>query len=573
MGIKGLLGFLKSSQTPSHVEEFSGKTLGVDGYVWLHKGVFTCAHELAMQKDTDKYIKYAVHQALMLQYYGVKPIIVFDGGPLPCKAPTEQKRKERREEAFRFAKQLWDEGKKGQAFAQFSHCVDVTPEMAAKVIAALKEHGISSIVAPYEADSQLVYLEKERIIDGIITEDSDMLVFGAKQVLFKMDSFGNCVKIQREDLFKKQEVDLRLLSDEKFRHMSIFSGCDYTDGIAGMGLKTALRYILRYHDPRAAIRAMRLDKSLKVPIAFEKEFLLADLAFMHQRVYCPKLKRIVHLSPTTREMTPEEDSYIGPFIEDQIAIAIAEGRFDPVTKIAFTAKNPLTDNSFHQQENNSESTKRKGITKTDISTFFMGTRPPNKRPKKISSMGCIPSQEKPLDKFVTPQKQEPLATVKESENENNHIKTPQQELPSPTKTSSEPRQFGKSLSDISHLVRKSENIAPFSAPGGSSKYFSQKKPDEKHIINEASQKDEKENISITSPSPAPKSWFSSFSYKSSAMSRPSTPLSKIGQDALNRRTGRSLPLQSKSTVSSKPSSPSLPERPKGVLSLQHYKFR
>ncbi|EPX70482.1 exonuclease I Exo1 [Schizosaccharomyces octosporus yFS286] len=572
MGIKGLLGFLKSSQTPSHVEEFSGKTLGVDGYVWLHKGVFTCAHELALQKDTDKYIKYAVHQALMLQYYGVKPIIVFDGGPLPCKAPTEQKRKERREEAFKYAKQLWDEGKKSQAFAQFSHCVDVTPEMAAKVIAALKEHGILSIVAPYEADSQLVYLEKEKIIDGIITEDSDMLVFGAKRVLFKMDSFGNCVKIQREDLFKKQEVDLRLLSDEKFRHMSILSGCDYTDGIAGMGLKTALRYILRYQDPRAAIRAMRLDKSLKVPIAFEKEFLLADLAFLHQRVYCPKLKRLVHLSPITREMTPEEDSYIGPDIEDQLAIAIAEGRLDPVTKIAFTTKDSLTNNGLHQQESNAESTKRKGITKTDISTFFMGTRPPNKRPKRISSMNCIPSQEKPSNKFITPQKQQLLVTVQNNENEVDHVISPQKESLSQTKTSSEPRRFEKSLSDVSHLVRKTENIPPFSAPGGTSKYFSQKKPDKVSDDNEKSENIEKENVSNTSPSPAPKNWFSSFSYNSAA-SRPTTPLGKIGQDALKRRPGRSLPLLSKSTMSSKPSSHSLTERPKGVLSLQHYKFR
>ncbi|EPY51638.1 exonuclease I Exo1 [Schizosaccharomyces cryophilus OY26] len=573
MGIKGLLGFLKSSQTPSHVEEFSGKTLGVDGYVWLHKGVFTCAHELAFQKDTDKYIKYAIHQALMLQYYGVKPIVVFDGGPLPCKAPTEQKRKERREEAFKFAKKLWDEGKRSQAFTQFSHCVDVTPEMAAKLIAALKEHGISSIVAPYEADSQLVYLEKEKVIDGIITEDSDMLVFGAKRVLFKMDGFGNCVQIQREDLFKKQEVDLRMLSDEKFRHMSIFSGCDYTDGIAGMGLKTALRYIIRYPDPRAAIRAMRLDKSLKVPIAFEKEFLLADLAFQHQRVYCPKLKRIVHMSPISRELSPEEDAYIGPFIEDQIAIAIAEGRFDPVTKSAFTEKNTMTNFNSPRKENYTESTKRKGITKTDISTFFMGTRPPNKRPKKIASMTCIPSQERPMDKFLPSQKQESVDSLTKGEGGNEQMKTPQREPLSSVNTASEPRRFDKSLSDVSHLVRKSENIPPFTAPGGCSKYFAQKQPDEKNVINERSLKDEKENISIASPSPAPKSWFSSFSYETSTTPRPSTPLSKIGQNALNRKAKRSFSLQSPSTVSSKPSSTSLPERPKGVLSLQHYKFR
>jgi exonuclease-1 len=37
-------------------------------------------------------------------------------------------------------------------------------------------------VAPYEADAQLYYLEREGYVDGIITEDSDLLVFGCKQV-------------------------------------------------------------------------------------------------------------------------------------------------------------------------------------------------------------------------------------------------------------------------------------------------------------------------------------------------------------------------------------------------------
>lgn len=40
------------------------------------------------------------------------------------------------------------------------------------------------VVAPYEADAQLAYLEKKGIIDGILTEDSDLLVFGCKRVRY-----------------------------------------------------------------------------------------------------------------------------------------------------------------------------------------------------------------------------------------------------------------------------------------------------------------------------------------------------------------------------------------------------
>ena len=45
-----------------------------------------------------------------------------------------------------------------------------------------KAEQVPYVVAPYEADAQLAYLEKEGIVDGIITEDSDLLVFGCKNV-------------------------------------------------------------------------------------------------------------------------------------------------------------------------------------------------------------------------------------------------------------------------------------------------------------------------------------------------------------------------------------------------------
>ena len=41
-------------------------------------------------------------------------------------------------------------------------------------------------MAPYEADAQLAYLSKEGVVDLIITEDSDLVVFGCRKV--RMDS-------------------------------------------------------------------------------------------------------------------------------------------------------------------------------------------------------------------------------------------------------------------------------------------------------------------------------------------------------------------------------------------------
>lgn len=44
------------------------------------------------------------------------------------------------------------------------------------------QKGIPYIVAPYEADAQLAFLVSEGYADFAITEDSDLLVYGCKEV-------------------------------------------------------------------------------------------------------------------------------------------------------------------------------------------------------------------------------------------------------------------------------------------------------------------------------------------------------------------------------------------------------
>lgn len=82
---------------------------------------------------------------------------------------------------------------------------------------ALKAEDVSYVVAPYEADAQLAYLEKKGHIDGIITEDSDLLVFGCRKVLFKLDSDGKCMEIKRENFTMCREVSFSGWTDKEFR--------------------------------------------------------------------------------------------------------------------------------------------------------------------------------------------------------------------------------------------------------------------------------------------------------------------------------------------------------------------
>jgi len=331
MGISGLLPLLKSIHKPCNLEKFSGQTFGVDAYGWLHRGTVPCAIDLALGKPTAKYVDFVLHRVRMLLHFGVSPYLVFDGDYLPSKGGTEADRKARRDEAREKGLALLKMGKAAQAHVELQKAVDVTPEMAATLMSELRKMNVPFVVAPYEADSQLVYLEKSGMIQGIVSEDSDLLVFGARVLVTKLDQYGECVMIRRDDFTACREISLVGWSDTEFRRLAIMGGCDYLDNIQGMGLKTAYRLIRKHKTIERVLKAVQFDGKFKVPQGYLEAFVQAELTFLHQWVYCPKQKSLVNFSPVN-STNAVDMPFIGRYVEPEIARGVAEGKLHPHTK-------------------------------------------------------------------------------------------------------------------------------------------------------------------------------------------------------------------------------------------------
>jgi exonuclease-1 len=90
---------LKSIHKPTHLRNFSGKTIGIDAYGWLHRGTVACAIDLAQDKPTRKYVDFAMNRVRMLIHFGVKPYLVFDGDYLPSNGHTEKDREAKGKQA------------------------------------------------------------------------------------------------------------------------------------------------------------------------------------------------------------------------------------------------------------------------------------------------------------------------------------------------------------------------------------------------------------------------------------------------------------------------------------------
>ena len=58
-------------------------------------------------------------------------------------------------------------------------------------------------------------------MDGIITEDSDLLVFGCRHVIFKLEGNGQCVHIKAEKLALVNTFPMHGWTDVQFRRMAV----------------------------------------------------------------------------------------------------------------------------------------------------------------------------------------------------------------------------------------------------------------------------------------------------------------------------------------------------------------
>ncbi|XP_063048024.1 exonuclease 1 isoform X2 [Engraulis encrasicolus] len=331
MGIQGLLQFIKDASEPIHVKKYKGQTVAVDTYCWLHKGAFACAEKLAKGEPTDQYVTYCMKFVDMLLSFGVKPILVFDGCNLPSKQEVEKARRERRQANLLRGKQLLREGKLSEARECFTRCVNVTHSMAHEVIKAARTRGVDCVVAPYEADAQLAFLNKAGVAQAIITEDSDLLAFGCKKVILKMDKQGHGLEIDQNHLGRCRLLG-NIFTEEKFRHMCILSGCDYLASLYGIGLGKACKLLRTASNPDILKVIKKMGQYLKMNLTVPEEYLegftKAENTFLYQLVFDPMSRKVVPLNPYPADIDPATLTYAGVNVGDKKGLQMALGNVD-----------------------------------------------------------------------------------------------------------------------------------------------------------------------------------------------------------------------------------------------------
>ncbi|KAI1436790.1 PIN domain-like protein [Xylaria sp. CBS 124048] len=119
---------------------------------------------------------------------------------------------------------------------------EVTKIMITECQALLRYFGIPYITAPMEAEAQCAELVSLGLVDGIVTDDSDIFLFGGTRVyknMFNSNKFVECY------LGSDLEKDLSL-SREQLISLAHLLGSDYTEGLPGVGPVTAVEILSEF---------------------------------------------------------------------------------------------------------------------------------------------------------------------------------------------------------------------------------------------------------------------------------------------------------------------------------------
>ncbi len=249
----------------------SNKIVVIDFHNFLYRNCISVREKLgddyknnSGELSSHLYVTYEL--IIKLRNYNIKPVCIFDGKPTELKKNTINERKEKKKEALELYNKaiLNNEIKTDEYLKNFKNSFNLTKKHFNECRELLNYLGVVYIDAPCEADIYCGYIGNiidEKKFGGIISDDSDILLFKGKKLLknFNIDTetyeeynlseinnfFLNIINSFRKKLNKPNILNF----DHKYLLLySIFSGNDLINNLSDNLYKFNLISFLTFYN-------------------------------------------------------------------------------------------------------------------------------------------------------------------------------------------------------------------------------------------------------------------------------------------------------------------------------------
>ncbi|CAM9921814.1 unnamed protein product [Bubo scandiacus] len=226
MGVTHLWQILEPVRQPINLSSLKGKTLAVDLSLWV------CEAQTVKKMIgvvTKPHLRNLFFRFSFLTSMGIKLVFVMEGEAPKLKADTMSKRNEMR---------YGPSKKVGAARTGRSLFKTILKEC----LELLECLGVPWVQAAGEAEAMCAYLNAKGHVDGCITNDGDVFLYGAQTVY---RNFAMNAKDPHLDCYTMSSVKEKLGCDrESLIGLAVLLGCDYLPkGVPGVGKEQALKLI------------------------------------------------------------------------------------------------------------------------------------------------------------------------------------------------------------------------------------------------------------------------------------------------------------------------------------------
>ncbi|XP_063298199.1 flap endonuclease GEN homolog 1 [Pelobates fuscus] len=226
MGVHGLWSILEPVKAHVPLHSLGGKTLAVDLSIWA------CEAQTVKKMVgvvTKPHLRNLFFRVSSLSLMGVKLVFVSEGEAPKLKAQTMNKRNEMR-------------------YGPSTSSVPSRPgrsyfnTVLKECLRLLDCLGVPWVQAAGEAEAMCAYLDANGYVDGCITNDGDVFLYGAKTVY---RNFTMNVKDPHVDCYEVSSIQTKLgLNRHSLVGLAVFLGCDYIPkGVPGVGKEQVLKLI------------------------------------------------------------------------------------------------------------------------------------------------------------------------------------------------------------------------------------------------------------------------------------------------------------------------------------------
>jgi 5'-3' exonuclease len=318
MGITCLSKKINVALKNVHISEFKNKKIAIDVSIYMYS--------FLRQPQDNSLLKGFIKQIKYLRSNQITPVYIFDGVPLKEKLVIEKRRNEKqnnkekirildekiKKDMLAFNELSVADGENTDADVQITltpsniddihnivlnsnsskkeeiletvctireNCEQLKKSKLANLyptktdVAKLKKlftiYGVPFFQADTEADVLCAQMCKTGLVDGVISCDTDFLVYGCPFLITNISNVTGICKVY----YLEEVLSTLGLQMSQFIDMCILCGCDYSSKISKVAVFTAYNFIVKHKTIENVIEYINSDEKLKTKFQYSENFL------------------------------------------------------------------------------------------------------------------------------------------------------------------------------------------------------------------------------------------------------------------------------------------------------------